>query len=227
MRDEKKELLTAVLEALSDKETQAIVASIEDRMAEIEEEKRSEADERRAAARQEREQEEGVKQAAETVASALWSGPQAAQRTAQRAQDVARTGVSTLTDVAQRTSDEVFHAFDQTGERAQEFAQQSSANLTLMAEAGSIMVRGMQDFLQESLRLMQGRLQQDLNGVAALSRCRSLSDYLSVQNDVMRTRLQMTVEGTRRLAGIATKVADEVTQATSSPEARQTARRAA
>jgi len=43
----------------------------------------------------------------------------------------------------------------------------------------------------------------------------------------MQTQLQMTVEGTRRLAGIATKVADEVTQATSSPEARQTARRAA
>ena len=79
MRDGKKELLPAVLEALSDEETQAIVESIEDRKAEIEEEKRSEADERRAAARQEREQEEGVKQAAETVVSALWSGPQVAQ----------------------------------------------------------------------------------------------------------------------------------------------------
>jgi len=135
VRDEKKELLPAVLEALSDEETQAIVESIEDRKAEIEEEKRSEAEERRAAARQEREQEEGVKQAAETVASALWSAPQAAQRTAQGAQDLARTGVSTLSDVAQRTSDQVFHVFDQTGGRAQEFAQQSSANLKLMARS--------------------------------------------------------------------------------------------
>ena len=227
VRDGKKELLPAVLEALSDEETQAIVESIEDRKAEIEEEKRSEADERRAAARQEREQEEGVKQAAETVVSALWSGPQAAQRTAQRAQDAARTGVSTLTDVAQRTSDQVFHVFDQTGERAQEFAQQSSANLTLMAEAGSIMVRGLQDFSQESLRVMQGRLQQNLNAFAALTRCRSLSDLMAVQNELMRDRLQVTSEGARRLAAIATKVADEATQATSSSEAKQTQRRAA
>ena len=68
--------------------------------------------------------------------------------------------------------------FDQTGERAQEFAQQSSANLTLMAEAGSIMVRGLQDLSQESLRVMQGRLQQNLNAFAALTRCRSLSDLM-------------------------------------------------
>ena len=129
--------------------------------------------------------------------------------------------------MAQRTSDQVFHVFDQTGERAQEFAQQSSANLTLMAEAGSIMVRGMQDFSQESLRVMQGRLQQNLNAFAALTRCRSLSDLMAVQNELMRDRLQVRSGGARRLAAIATKVADEATQATSSSEAKQTRRRAA
>jgi hypothetical protein len=114
VRDGKKELLPAVLEALSEEETQAIVESIEDRKAEMEDEKRAEAEERRAAARQEREQAEGVKQAAETVASALWSGPQAVQQTARSAQDAARAGASTLTEVAQRTSERVFNLFDQT-----------------------------------------------------------------------------------------------------------------
>ena len=77
VRDEKKELLPAVLKALSDEEAQSIVESIGDRKAEIEEEKRSEAEERRAAARQVKEQAENVQQAAETVVATLWSGPRA------------------------------------------------------------------------------------------------------------------------------------------------------
>src|SRR5215217_2479777 len=50
VRDEKKELLPAVLKALSDEETQAIVEGIEDTKAEIEEARRAEAEQRRAAA---------------------------------------------------------------------------------------------------------------------------------------------------------------------------------
>ena len=65
MRDEKKELLPAVLKALSDEEAQAIVEGIEDTKAEVEEARRAEAEQRRAAAREEREQAENVRQTAE------------------------------------------------------------------------------------------------------------------------------------------------------------------
>ena len=57
MRDEKNELLPAVLKALSDEEAQAIVEKIEAEKAEIEEARRAEAEQRRAEAKHEREQE--------------------------------------------------------------------------------------------------------------------------------------------------------------------------
>jgi len=57
VRDEKNELLPAILKALSDEEAQAIVEKIEGERAEIEDEKRAEAEQRRAEAKQEREQE--------------------------------------------------------------------------------------------------------------------------------------------------------------------------
>ena len=47
VRDEKKELLPAVLKALSDEETQAIVEGIEETKAEIDEARRGEAEQRR------------------------------------------------------------------------------------------------------------------------------------------------------------------------------------
>ena len=48
MRDERKELLPAVLKALDDEEAEAIVEKIEGAKAEVEEAKRAEAEERRA-----------------------------------------------------------------------------------------------------------------------------------------------------------------------------------
>jgi hypothetical protein len=227
VRDEKKELLPAVLKALSDEEAQALVEGIEERKAEIEEEKRSEAEERRAALRQEREQAEGVKQAAETVVSSLWAGPQAAQQTARRAQEAARTGLDTMADVAQRTSDQVLNAFGRTGEQAKGIVEQSSTNVTLMAEAGSILARGLQEFSAESMRLIQSRWERNMNGFAALARCRSVSDLVAVQTDLMRDQLQQTVEETRRLAALATRVADEAMKAASPREASRAQQRAA
>src|SRR3954467_15285598 len=61
VRDERKELLPAVLKALDDEEAEAIIEKIEGAKAEVEEAKRAEAEERRAAAREEREQETGCR----------------------------------------------------------------------------------------------------------------------------------------------------------------------
>jgi stress response protein YsnF len=60
VRDEKKELLPAILEALSDEEAEAVVERIEAEKAEIEEARRTEAEQRRAEARSAREQEEAA-----------------------------------------------------------------------------------------------------------------------------------------------------------------------
>jgi stress response protein YsnF len=61
VRDDKNELLPAILKALSDEEAQAIVDRIEAEKAEIEEARRAEAEQRRAEARHEREQEENAR----------------------------------------------------------------------------------------------------------------------------------------------------------------------
>ena len=212
VRDEKKELLPAVLKALSDEEAQSIIESIGDRKAEIEEEKRSEAEERRAAARQVKEQAENVQQAAETVAATLWSGPRAVERTAQTAQDAARAGLGTMTEVAQRSSEQVMQTLNRTGEQAQELARQSSQNFTVLTEAGTILARGFQDISQEWFGLMQAHLQRNFDGFTALMRCRSIPDYIALQNELAQNRLQHTIDGARRMADVSARVADEATR---------------
>src|SRR5919112_3429653 len=68
VRDDRNELLPAVLNALSDEETQDIVEKIEAEKADIEEARRAEAEQRRAEARRERELEEAALAAQEAAA---------------------------------------------------------------------------------------------------------------------------------------------------------------
>src|SRR4051812_44722888 len=117
VRDERKELLPAVLKALDDEEAEAIVEKIEGAKAEVEEAKRAEADERRAAAREEREKAENlareereraaaaarqerervetVRQAAESVSNVVRVSTEAPQRVAATARDAIQSGVGT------------------------------------------------------------------------------------------------------------------------------------
>lgn len=117
VRDDKNELLPAILKALSDEEAQAIVDRIEAEKAEIEEARRAEAEQRRAEARREREQQEtalaeqeeaaereqrtrvAVREAVDTVARtgevAAASAKQIVQSTAAGAQRLAAAPLST------------------------------------------------------------------------------------------------------------------------------------
>src|SRR5215207_9330601 len=107
VRDERKELLPAVLKALDDEEAEAIVEKIEGaKRAEAEAAKRAEAEERRAAAqekqkkaetvaRQERERVETVRQATESVGNVVRVSTEAPRRVAETAREAVQSGVGT------------------------------------------------------------------------------------------------------------------------------------
>src|SRR5829696_9485057 len=101
VRDEKKELLPAVLKALSDEEAESVLANIENDKAQIEAAKRAEAEERREEARQEREQVESTQRTAEGIASTVRSVAKGAERAAETAQDGVRTRMAAATEAAQ------------------------------------------------------------------------------------------------------------------------------
>ena len=219
VRDEKKELLPAVLKALSDEEAQAIVAKIEAEKAEIEEAKRAESEERRADARRAREEVENLQQTAESFANTVWAVPQAARQVAQTARGTIGSGLGTMTDLAQRSTDQVMDALNRSGERSQEIAERSSQTLAAVTGVSAVLTRGFQDLSREWLDLVQERARKNVESLTALSRCRSLPDVVAVQSDLVRDGLQQTIEGTRRFAEVSTRVVNEANQTLSAETA--------
>jgi len=107
VRDEKKELLPAVLKALSDEEAQAIVENIEAGKADVEQAKRAEAEQRRAEARQEREQaEKAIAEEREQAEQAVAEEREQAKK-ARAEQKEAADREQHAREVAQETAQEV------------------------------------------------------------------------------------------------------------------------
>jgi stress response protein YsnF len=107
VRDERKDLLPAVLKALSDEEAQAIVEKIEVGKAEAEEAKRAEADQRRAEQRQERERLEQIVAEEKEAAERERKAREAAQKTAEQAAQAAQVAAESTHQVAQSAAETV------------------------------------------------------------------------------------------------------------------------
>jgi len=212
VRDEKKELLPAVMKALSDEEAESVLASIEDEKAEIEAAKRAEAEERRAEARQEREQVESVQRTAEGMANTVRSVAEGAQRAARTTQDAVRTGVGTASEIAERSTDHVVQLFSVSGHRTQEVAAQAAERVQAVAQSSTALMRGFQEVSLACLEMSQRRFEQNLEAFTELARCRSVPEFVAAQSSLIRGNLEMTFENSRRLTQLSENLIEEATR---------------
>jgi phasin family protein len=95
-----------------------------------------------------------------------------------------------------------------------------------MTEPSTVLARGFQDLSREWLSLVQERVEKNLDVFSALVRRQSVSEFIAVQSKVVRDSLEQSIEATRRVAAVSTRVASDASQ-TITAHARGTARRAA
>src|SRR5918998_89151 len=81
-----------------------------------------------------------------------------------------------------------------------------------VAQSSAALTRGLQDVSREVVERSQKRLQRNLDGLQALARCRSMTDFVEVQSSLLRDNLEQTVENSRRLAELTLQMTDEATR---------------
>jgi phasin family protein len=203
IRDDKKELLPAVLKVLSDEEANAVVEKVEDEMAQNQEAKRAET-------RQAREQAETVQRVTEDMADTLRAGVEGAQTAVRTLQETVQTSFEAVSKIARRSTDQSVQLFSRAD--AQDLAGQASENLRAIAASSTALVRGVQDMSREAFELSQKRLQTNLDGFNQMTRCRSLADLVAAQTSLFRENLEQTLNNSRRLAELTVRVTDEATR---------------
>jgi hypothetical protein len=202
IRDDRKELLPAVLKVLSDEEANAIAETVEDEMASIDEMKR--ADSRRA-----REQGEAVQRVTEDVADTLRASVEGAQTMAQAMQEAVESSFGAFSELTRRASGQGLQIFGRPEGDTLGLSEEAANNLRAAAQSSTALARGFQDVSREVADRSQKRLQRNLDGLQALARCRSMTDFVEVQSSLLRDNLEQTMENSRRIAELTIQMADE------------------
>ncbi len=208
IRDDKNELLPAVLKVLGEEEARAVAEQVVDEMAQAEEAKRSEAEQKRLETRQDREQAENVQLIAEGMATTVRTGLEGAQDIASSVQDAVSTGVTAATELARRSTDHAMR-FAALSRPEGWLPGQATDNLRTLARSGTAFASRVQDLSQEWFQMSQNRLQRNLDAWNALVRCRSVQDLVAVQTSLVRDNLEQTIENTRRVAELSAGLVDE------------------
>ena len=205
IRDDKKELLPAVLKVLSDEEAEAVAEQVQDEMASVEEAKRAEA--KRA-----REQIEIVQRVADDVTSTVQAGAEGAQTVARTMQEAVQTSLSTASELARLSTDQAMQLFNTRKGDARSLGDETSRNLQALAQSGTVLARGVQDVSREWFELSQKRLLKNLDGLSSLAQCRSVPDFMAVQTSLIRDNLEQTLDNSRRMAELTRQLADEASR---------------
>src|SRR3954464_7379283 len=233
VRDERKEFLPAVLNALDDEEAGAIVEKIEGAKADVEEAKRAEAEEARAAAREEREEAEGagrgarkergaaeavarqarervetVRQAAESVGNVLRVGAEAPRQVAETAREAVQSGVGTAAQMAQKAVEFGAFSFSDVARRV----QNAAAGMTAVAQANTGLAMRYQGLWREVVQLAQQATQARTESLTRLMSVRSPQQLLDVNIDLLKGEMQRFFDGQARLSQLSAEAALDAKQ---------------
>ncbi len=205
IRDDKKELIPAVLEVLSEEEVEAVAEKVEDEMANIDEIKRL--DTRRA-----HQQTEAVRKAADEVADTMRVGAESAQNIVHTMQEALQNSLYAFSELARYSTGRSMQMLSQPNGETRDLAEEATQNLRAAVHSGTVFARGLQDVSRECFELSQKRMQRNLEGLNTLARCRSMADLLAAQSSLIRDNVEQTVDNSRRVAELAIQVADEATR---------------
>src|SRR3954464_7549609 len=219
VRDERKELLPAVLKALDDEEAEAIVEKIEGAKAEVEEAKRAEAEERRAAApeegepagaiaRQERERVETVRQAAESVSNVVRVSTETPRRVAETAREAVQSGVGTAAQMAQKAADFGLSSFSDVTRRW----QIAAASMTAVSQANTGLAMRYQAIWREVFQLAYQATQARAESMTRFMSVRSPQQLADANVDLLKGEMQRFFDGQARLSQLSAEAALDAKQ---------------
>jgi hypothetical protein len=199
VRDEKKDLLPAIVKALSDDEAASLVETMDGSRAEMEETRHAEAEQRRTEARKEpapaKQPEHAKKAISETHRG--------------EAKTIERVAAGTK-EAIQQGSEQVVRVFGRAGEEAGEVTQRASDDLRAMSLSGEAFGRGLQSVSREWFELSQARMQQNLNDMSAVFQSRTFSEMVAAQSSLVRRNLEMMVENSQRIMTLWMRMMDKV-----------------
>ena len=156
--------------------------------------------------------------AAQFGRSALEAGERATRTGADlmqhNAETMRRMWQSALQMVSQmggRPSEDIARMFGLSGEELRQANEQSSRNVDAIVESSAVLTQGLDGISREWLEFARKRIEQNMNRLNDLARCRTPQQLVAVQSEMLRDNIEDLLHSSRRVAEFSARLAEEAT----------------
>jgi hypothetical protein len=131
------------------------------------------------------------------------------QQNAEMLQNTWRFGLDMATAMMGRSSDQLGRTFGLTGDDAQRATERSTRNAETIMYSATAVAKGMNGVSREYFDFVRQQIEQSLDRMNEIWRCRTPHDLAAVHTDLMRDTISSALQTSRRMADMSLKVADD------------------
>jgi len=128
---------------------------------------------------------------------------------AEMLQNTLRFGMEAVTEVMNRSTDQLGRTFGWTGDEAQQATERSVRNTQTIMDSATAVSRGVNEISREYFQFARRQMEKNMDRMNELWRCRSPHEFAAVQSDLVRDTMTGVFESGRRVADMSLKVADD------------------
>ena len=147
--------------------------------------------------------------AAEAGDEVARTGAHLLQQNAETLQNTWRSGLDMATAVMGRSTDELRRTLDFSGNEAQQATERSARNTETILYTSTAATKLIGGMSQEYFEFVRHQIENSVNRMNELWRCRTPHDVAAVQSDLVRETVGSVLESSRRMADMSLKLADD------------------
>ena len=140
------------------------------------------------------------------------AGANLLQQNAETLQSTLRFGLDMATAVMGRSTDHVSRAFGLSGDEVQQSTERAARNAATILHSSTALAKGMKGMSQEYFAFLRHQIENSMERMNELWRCRTPQDVAAVQSDFMRESVESAMESSQRIADMSLKVTNDTTR---------------
>lgn len=134
---------------------------------------------------------------------------EATAATAKGAAATAAEGSAALHDIAEEQSRRLGQLFGLQTQLSEKAASRSSEAIGAMVQCGSVLADGWQAILREWMSYTQVAMQRNAEGVGEMMRCRSVDDFVTSRDKLLREELELWMNNSVRVSELAARASSD------------------
>lgn len=209
LRDERKELLPAVLKALDDEEAATVADAMNAGFADAEKAKRDEKRKAAAAARSEKQIAEEARAAEQAAARAQKAAEREARKQAENLTEAAKAPVRRVIEQTSEATSEIQGALGALGVTV----RKATTDVRAVTASRSVAAQGASQFISTWMRLVSKAAQAQAEASTRVLQCRTFSQLVEVQGEILANSTRGLIEGNAALLEVAQQTSKQALRA--------------